>query len=242
MTGCARSEGYYRISMADKRKYVEPFDLTKVAGWRESESHTNSGNTATASLTKTVRETKLSSRANRHNQRQLVNIMDLVTKAVGSSGGDMSDALRLNLLQARKKHLKFARSTIHAWGLFAMERIEANDMVIEYIGEKVRQKVADHREKVYERQGIGSSYLFRMDEDNVIDATRKGNIARFINHACDPNCSAKIITLDSEKRIVIYAKQVIEPGDEITYDYKFPLEDEKIPCLCGRPNCRGTLN
>lgn len=233
--------------MAEKRRYVEPFDLRKVAGWDTE----GAGDETTVAPLKSVKESTLSSRANRHNQRQLVTTMDLVTKAtlsvgdrgqVNASDAGMSDALRLNLLQARKKHLKFARSTIHAWGLFAMERIEANDMVIEYIGEKVRQKVADHREKVYERQGMGSSYLFRMDEDNVIDATRKGNIARFINHACDPNCSAKIITLDGEKRIVIYAKVAIEPGDEITYDYKFPLEDEKIPCLCGRPNCRGTLN
>ena len=227
--------------MAEKRQYVEPFDLRKVAGWGENDQ------TKEVDQSEKSKSAKLSSRANRHNQRQLVNTMDLVTKATLTLGSDIStdatpDALRLNLLQARKKHLKFARSTIHAWGLFAMERIEANDMVIEYIGEKVRQKVADHREKVYERQGMGSSYLFRMDEDNVIDATRKGNVARFINHACDPNCTAKIITLDGEKRIVIYAQRRIEPGDEITYDYKFPLEDEKIPCLCGRPNCRGTLN
>jgi SET domain-containing protein len=48
--------------------------------------------------------------------------------------------------------------------------------------------------------------------------------------------------VDNEKKIVIYAAKDIEPGDEITYDYKFPLEDDKIPCLCGAPNCRGTLN
>lgn len=40
---------------------------------------------------------------------------------------------------------------------------------------------------------------------------------RLINHACDPNCTAKIITINSEKKIVIYAKRDIELGDEITY-------------------------
>jgi SET domain-containing protein len=82
-----------------------------------------------------------------------------------------------------------------------------------------------------------------------------------INHSCDPNCTAKIITINGEKKIVIYAKQDIELGDEITYgtrehphdvdskltgfanaDYHFPIEQDKIPCLCGSAKCRGYLN
>jgi len=89
--------------------------------------------------------------------------------------------------------------------------------VIEYVGELIRQQVADKREKAYERQGIGSSYLFRVDEDLVVDATKKGNLGRLINHCCTPNCTAKIITINGEKKIVIYAKAAIEPGDEVTY-------------------------
>lgn len=88
-------------------------------------------------------------------------------------------------MQARKKLLKFAKSTIHNWGLFALEAIPADEMVIEYVGEVVRQCVADVREKRYEAAGIGSSYLFRVDHDYIIDATRRGGLARFINHCCD---------------------------------------------------------
>jgi SET domain-containing protein len=69
--------------------------------------------------------------------------------------------------------------------LFALEPIEANDMVIEYIGEVIRQSTADLREKRYEKVGIGSSYLFRVDDDTIIDATKRGNLARFINHSCE---------------------------------------------------------
>ena len=87
--------------------------------------------------------------------------------------------------QARKKQLRFAKSTIHNWGLFAMENIAADEMVIEYVGEVVRQAVADERERRYEAAGVGSSYLFRVDHDYIIDATRNGNLARFINHCCD---------------------------------------------------------
>jgi histone-lysine N-methyltransferase SETD1 len=138
--------------------------------------------------------------------------------------------------------IRFERSAIHDWGLFALEAITADDMVIEYIGEVVRLKVADAREKRYEKVGIGSSYLFRVDDEVVIDATMKGNVARFINHCCDPNCYAKVVTVLGQKKIVIYSKRDIAPGEEITYDYKFPFEEDKIPCLCGSPKCRGFLN
>lgn len=57
-----------------------------------------------------------------------------------------------------------------------------------------------------------------------------------------PNCYAKVILVEGAKKIVIYSKRDIPLGEEITYDYKFPLEDEKIPCLCGAPGCRGSLN
>ena len=57
-----------------------------------------------------------------------------------------------------------------------------------------------------------------------------------------PNCYAKIITIESRKKIVIYSKQQINVNEEITYDYKFPIEEDKIPCLCGAAQCRGTLN
>ncbi|KFO55898.1 SET1A methyltransferase, partial [Chaetorhynchus papuensis] len=144
--------------------------------------------------------------------------------------------------QFRKKRLRFGRSRIHEWGLFAMEPIAADEMVIEYVGQNIRQVVADMREKRYAQEGIGSSYLFRVDHDTIIDATKCGNLARFINHCCTPNCYAKVITIEAQKKIVIYSKQAIGVNEEITYDYKFPIEDTKIPCLCRTESCRGTLN
>lgn len=134
-------------------------------------------------------------------------------------------------------------------------------MVIEYVGETIRQSVGDLREKHYELEGMNSNYMFRVDSDTIVDATKCGNLARFINHSCDvrrndrsrsnemffafffqPNCYAKIIPVESQKKIVIYSKRDIRLGEEITYDYKFPLEEQKIPCRCGTPVCRGSLN
>jgi len=65
--------------------------------------------------------------------------------------------------------IKFARSKIHGFGLYALETIAPDEMIIEYVGEKIRFNVADMREKRYERRGIGSSYLFRIDNDQASD-------------------------------------------------------------------------
>lgn len=216
-SGSARTEGYYAIPDIEKSYYLPNRNRAVV-------TEPGVGNS--------------SSRMNRaNNRRQAAGI-----EAQRQSLEAQTDLLRFNALKSRKKQLKFSRSAIHDWGLYALEHIERGDMVIEYVGEIIRQQVADHREKRYERQGIGSSYLFRIDEDTVIDATKCGNIARFINHSCDPSCTAKIITVYGQKKIVIYAQRDIGLGEEITYDYKFPLEDEKIPCLCGSVICRKYLN
>ena len=57
-----------------------------------------------------------------------------------------------------------------------------------------------------------------------------------------PNCYAEIIKVANQPKIVIYAKRNLNPGEEITYDYKFPIEDDKIVCLCGSTSCRGSMN
>ncbi|XP_065562403.1 histone-lysine N-methyltransferase SETD1-like [Artemia franciscana] len=187
-----------------------------------------------AGAEKQVVKNQTLSREARSNQRRLLT-------AFGAIATD-SDLLKFNQLKFRKKRLKFGKSSIHDWGLFAMEPIAADEMVIEYVGQRVRPLMADLREQHYEETGIGSSYLFRIDLESIIDATKCGNLARFINHSCNPNCYARIITIDNQKKIVIYSKQQIAVNEEITYDYKFPYEENKIRCLCGAPNCRGTLN
>ena len=118
-----------------------------------------------------------SARNNRADSRRLAHDIEQHKR---ETLGD-TDILKFNQLRTRKKQLRFAKSPIHDWGLFAMEVIPPGDMVIEYVGEIVRQQVADHREKMYERAGNFSTYLFRVDDDIVVDATMKGNIARLMN-------------------------------------------------------------
>ncbi|XP_007255046.3 histone-lysine N-methyltransferase SETD1B-A isoform X2 [Astyanax mexicanus] len=222
VTGCARSEGYYKIDKKDKLKYL----ISSRPQFDEPDKDTQ-GKSIPAQPHASTR----AGSERRSEQRRLL-----------SSFSCDSDLLKFNQLKFRKKKIRFCKSHIHDWGLFAMEPIAADEMVIEYVGQNIRQVIADMREKRYEEEGIGSSYMFRVDHDTIIDATKCGNFARFINHSCNPNCYAKVITVESQKKIVIYSRQPINVNEEITYDYKFPIEDEKIPCLCGAENCRGTLN
>ncbi|KAG9229440.1 hypothetical protein BJ875DRAFT_196446 [Amylocarpus encephaloides] len=247
-SGCARTEGYKKILNSEKSKYLpHRIRVQKAREAREAQASKvgkDLAAEAAAASAKIAAEklmAKGNSRASRVNNRRFVAGLEDQKKTLG---GD-SDVLRFNQLKKRKKPVKFARSAIHNWGLYAMENIASNDMIIEYVGEKVRQQVADLREFRYLKSGIGSSYLFRIDENTVVDATKKGGIARFINHSCMPNCTAKIITVEKSKRIVIYALRDIAMNEELTYDYKFEREigsTDRIPCLCGTVACKGFLN
>ncbi|MCJ1430538.1 histone methyltransferase set1 [Sticta canariensis] len=246
-SGSARTEGTKKILESEKSKYL-PHRIKVQRAREEREAQAKEDPSAAAAeaarLAVAKSNSKSSSRSNRANNRRL--IADIVAqKQVLSTSNGEGDVLRFNQLKKRKKPVKFARSAIHNWGLYAMENIAANDMIIEYVGEKVRQQVADMRERQYLKSGIGSSYLFRIDENTVIDATKRGGIARFINHSCTPNCTAKIIKVEGSKRIVIYALRDIGQNEELTYDYKFEREwdsDDRIPCLCGSSGCKGFLN
>ena len=57
-----------------------------------------------------------------------------------------------------------------------------------------------------------------------------------------PNSYSRIVTVDGEKKIIIFALRDLAKGEEVTYDYKFPLEEEGLPCRCGAANCRGRMN
>ncbi|XP_040383333.1 uncharacterized protein LOC102721579 isoform X2 [Oryza brachyantha] len=146
------------------------------------------------------------------------------------------------------KHLVVYKSGIHGLGLYTSEFIPRGSMVVEYVGEIVGQYVADKREIEYQsgkrQQYKSACYFFKIDKEHIIDATRKGGIARFINHSCQPNCVAKIISVRNEKKVVFFAERHINPGEEITYDYHFNREDEghRIPCFCRSLGCRRYLN
>jgi [histone H3]-lysine4 N-trimethyltransferase SETD1 len=211
-TGSARTEPTKRILEAEKSKYLpHRIKVQKAREKREADAR-DDPRTATRAPEPAKTAPKTNTRGRRAEDRRHMQEVNLQKELLTALTGD-ADVLRFNQLKKRKKPVKFARSAIHNWGLYSLEPIAANEMIIEYVGEKVRQEIADLRERRYEKSGIGSSYLFRIDEGHVVDATKKGGIARFINHSCMPNCTAKIIRVDGDKRIVIYALRDIARGE-----------------------------
>ena len=157
----------------------------------------------------------------------------------------------LNVRQHTKfiPKIRFEKSFIHQWGVYSTCVIQAGDPIVEYTGDLIRISVTEKRQKYYEdKKGNYGSYIFKLDDDVFIDATSKGGIARFLNHSCEPNCKTRIL-VEADKdppvrHVVICAKRLIEPFEELTYDYKLPYEEDskKIVCQCGSSLCREFLN
>lgn len=162
----------------------------------------------------------------------------------GAHQGRHSKSAQYRRMKAEwKTNVYLARSRIQGLGLYAARDIEKCTMVIEYIGTIIRSEVANRKERLYEAQNRGV-YMFRIDNDFVIDATITGGPARYINHSCAPNCITEVVTVEKENKIIISSCRRIQRGEELSYDYKFDFEDDqhKIPCHCGAVNCRKWMN
>jgi SET domain-containing protein len=135
------------------------------------------------------------------------------------------------------------RSGIEGRGVFARRRIAKGRRIIEYTGERISDAEGDARYDD-DAEELKRTYLFMVGNDELIDAAHGGNEARFINHSCEPNCEA----VQDGKRIFIEAIHNIQPGVELTYDYRLmrdgpPKADWKrrYACFCGTKKCRGVL-
>lgn len=137
-------------------------------------------------------------------------------------------------------------SPIQGLGAFATRPIRKGTRIIEYLGERITDEEADKR---YDDLGMDRhhTFLFSLGDGTSIDASESGNEARFINHACEPNCEAVL----EDGRIFIDAIRDIQAGEELLYDYAYERQDgggedeEQLAkhyfCACGTPACRGTI-
>jgi SET domain-containing protein len=129
--------------------------------------------------------------------------------------------------------IKIAPSKIHRWGVYTTEDIPARRKVVEYIGERINRRETKRRADSSEM-----IYLFTLDPYWTIDGSVNGSGAQYINHCCEPNLVARII----KGHIIYMSLRDIKKGEELTVDYHFDKKVERVPCGCGAPTCRGTIN
>ena len=131
------------------------------------------------------------------------------------------------------------------WGLCAGSDIKKDTFIMQYIGEIYSLDSEYGKKKMKEYKDKECTYLMDLPNNNkheVIDPTKKGNMARFINHSCDPNCETRKWHVKSELCIGIFAKRDIKENEELTFNYDFDLSKTRYQrCLCGAKNCRGYL-
>ncbi|XP_047983094.1 histone-lysine N-methyltransferase ATX2-like isoform X1 [Salvia hispanica] len=173
-----------------------------------------------------------------------VDLLELRSLQLKSSREFLSVADKYNhMRETYRRRLAYGKSRIHGFGVFTKLPYKAGDMVIEYTGDIIRGSVADRREHLSYNKLVGAgTYMFRIDDNRVLDATKSGSIAHLINHSCESNCYSRVITVNDQNHIIIFAKRDINYGEELTYDYRFSSIGERLACYCGSSKCRGVVN
>lgn len=143
------------------------------------------------------------------------------------------------------KRLSWIRSqdsAIHGRGVYAQRAIPYGTRIVEYTGQRITKAESQRREELRlarQRRGLDSCvYIFVLNRRYDLDGRTSKNIARLINHSCAPNCRSEII----RGRVWIIARRDIAAGEEITFDYGFPLNEWRLhPCHCGAAQCVGYI-
>ncbi|HEY1131335.1 MAG TPA: SET domain-containing protein-lysine N-methyltransferase [Roseateles sp.] len=142
-----------------------------------------------------------------------------------------------------RRKIEVRDSGVHGRGVYAAAPIEAGSKIIEYTGERITWEQAVERHP-HDPSQPNHTFYFHLDGGLVIDALYGGNDARWINHACEPNCEADEV----DGRVFIKALRDLEPGEELFYDYGLVLDErhtakvkKQFACWCGAQTCRGTM-
>ena len=134
------------------------------------------------------------------------------------------------------KSYKIKNSRIDNKGLYANQDIKDRTKIIEYKGKILTKKQVEENPKFDNEKAI---YLFNINKKYDLDGDYKYNIARLINHSCDPNCEV----FGTGLKVWVYAIRDIKKGEELTYDYGFGYDEDykDFPCKCKSKNCVGYI-
>lgn len=153
---------------------------------------------------------------------------------IGPSCGNraLQEGVRRNLIPYRSPGM--------GWGLRTGEHIKRGELVIEYVGEVVDEETMLRRTREAAARNDDHVYMMEINSNAIIDARFKGNMSRFINHSCDPNCQLEKWNVNGIMRIGIFALRDILPDEPLSYDYQL-WSQARVRCACGASNCRGYL-
>ncbi|XP_042517150.1 histone-lysine N-methyltransferase CLF-like isoform X2 [Macadamia integrifolia] len=158
------------------------------------------------------------------------------TLGVPSQRGDNYECRNMKLLLKQQQRVLLGRSDVSGWGAFLKNSVGKHEYLGEYTGELISHREADKRGKIYDREN--SSFLFNLNDQFVLDAYRKGDKLKFANHSPDPNCYAKVIMVAGDHRVGIFAKERINSGEELFYDYRY--EPDRAPAWARKPEATGS--
>ncbi|KAK8483625.1 hypothetical protein V6N13_133146 [Hibiscus sabdariffa] len=150
--------------------------------------------------------------------------------------GDNYECRNMKLLLKQQQRVLLGRSDVSGWGAFLKNNVGKHEYLGEYTGELISHREADKRGKIYDREN--SSFLFNLNDQFVLDAYRKGDKLKFANHSPEPNCYAKVIMVAGDHRVGIFAKERINAGEELFYDYRY--EPDRAPAWARKPEASGS--
>ncbi|KAK2605113.1 hypothetical protein N8I77_007984 [Diaporthe amygdali] len=147
----------------------------------------------------------------------------------------------------RFQRKQFARVSViktekKGFGLRADVDLQPNDFVFEYIGEVINEPTFRRRMMQYDQEGIKHFYFMSLTRTEFVDATKKGNLGRFCNHSCNPNCYVDKWVVGEKLRMGIFTGRAVKAGEELVFNYNVDRYGaDPQPCYCGEPNCTGFI-
>ncbi|KAL4967761.1 SET and WW domain protein [Aspergillus stella-maris] len=144
----------------------------------------------------------------------------------------------------RKEYARVAviKTEKKGYGLRAEEDLRPNQFIFEYVGEVINEGPFHRRMRQYDSEGIKHFYFMSLSKGEFVDATKKGNLGRFCNHSCNPNCYVDKWVVGEKLRMGILAERHIKAGEELVFNYNVDRYGaDPQPCYCGEPNCTGFI-
>lgn len=128
------------------------------------------------------------------------------------------------------------------YGLRANTDLKADDFIFEYIGEVINESTFRRRTIQYDQEGIKHFYFMSLTKSEFVDATKKGNLGRFCNHSCNPNCYVDKWVVGEKLRMGIFTERNVKAGEELVFNYNVDRYGaDPQDCFCGEPNCTGFI-